>query len=368
MKLLIVVDDVFARGERVESDEFHAALEKRFECRPEARQYMSKDNPVDYCGLRFSVAENEKGDVYSIDQQVDIADFILTFGLENEKIRTTPIASIDLIASDFSIVSPDIASWYKRAVGKLNLFVQGTRWDIAFAVSLLSQFNHRPTVGAVLALKYLAGYLLYTHDFKMSGYRLRNDSITVWSDSSHNGTSKLHHISQTGTLVMLNGVPMKWRSCKQSKIADSPAAAEIFAAKDAVRDGRLSHWVAQEFGMCIPFPFDLNVDSNQTISFAGNTCAKSKLRGAIDMRMAFIQELRDDNIVRFQKVDTADNLSDIFTKCFKGPAFAKKFNNIANFQDLQLLGVDKKYSKYAYNCSTVQEPLRNNINIIICLD
>ena len=77
MKLLIVVDDVFARGEQVESDEFHNALEVRFECRPEARKYLSKNNPVDYCGLRFSIAEDEKGDVYSIDQQIDIADFII---------------------------------------------------------------------------------------------------------------------------------------------------------------------------------------------------------------------------------------------------------------------------------------------------
>ena len=87
------------------------------------------------------------------------------------------------------------------------------------------------------------------------------------------------------------------------------------------------------------------------------------------MRMAFIQELRDDNVVRFQKVDTANNLSDILTKCFKGPAFAKKFNNIANFQNLQFLEADKKYRNYVYNCSTTvqgpQEPLRNNIYIYI---
>ena len=120
-------------------------------------------------------------------------------------------------------------------------------------------------------------------------------------------------------MILLNGVPVHWRSNRQPVSADSPACAEIYALKEGVKDGRLFDWVAEEMGMSVSWPFVVQVDNKQAISFQQDTCINSKIRGSIDMRMEWVEELRDLKIVKTIHVSGEDNLADILTKCLKGP-------------------------------------------------
>jgi hypothetical protein len=136
----------------------------------------------------------------------------------------------------------------------------------------------------------------------------------------------------------LNGTPLHWRSNRQPSTADSPAVSEIYALKEGVKDGRLVQWVAEEMGIVTAYPFTVCVDNTQALTFQSDTCPNSKIRGSIDMREAWVKELRDLEIVATQYVEGVRNLADIFTKCFMGPAFRRLKKKIVDYQEASILG------------------------------
>ena len=109
----------------------------------------------------------------------------------------------------------------------------------------------------VASLKRIAGYLKSTIGFRVGGARplsLSGDRLEVYTDSDHHGDKLNGSRSQTGILVLLNGIPCHWRSNAQPKTADSPACAEIYALKDGVRDSRLFAWVREDSGVKAEWP------------------------------------------------------------------------------------------------------------------
>ena len=97
VKVLLWVDDLLVRGMRANTDAFHNALEERFECRDGARQYLSYDHHLEYCGLKMSITATDAGDLYSMDQSDDVATFLLDFGLDSEPVRTSPMSIMSLL-------------------------------------------------------------------------------------------------------------------------------------------------------------------------------------------------------------------------------------------------------------------------------
>ena len=66
--------------------------------------------------------------------------------------------------------------------------------------------------------------------------------------------------------------------------------------------------------MSVDWPLTVQVDSSAAVSFQRSTCLLSRIRGCIDMRDAWVQELRDKKVARTAKVVSASNLADGLTK------------------------------------------------------
>ena len=88
-------------------------------------------------------------------------------------------------------------------------------------------------MGTVKALRVIAGYLKGSIDFRVGGTRLLDvdDHFSIFTDSDHHGDKLMTSKSQTGVMVLRNGVPVHWRSNKQPTTVDSPACAEIYVAE-----------------------------------------------------------------------------------------------------------------------------------------
>ena len=93
----------------------------------------------------------------------------------------------------------------------------------------------------------------------------------------------------------------------------SLAAAEIFAASVALNELLHLGYVTSELGLDFPKPICLEVDNATAIVFSKDQVRRSKLRH-IDARMAWVEALRDDKLVKLIKVDTAENLADLNSK------------------------------------------------------
>jgi hypothetical protein len=335
-KVVLVVDDLLCRGSPTDTIKFHEELEgpDGFECSPASRKILTVDTEIDYCGLNLSM--KVKGDrvYYSIDQTEGLILMLDELGLSDQPIKSSPMPNMDLLLSDPTLLNDDDTTWCKSVLGQLHHYARGTRWDIAYTVSVLSQFCADPTVGTIKAIKYLAGYLNDNLQFDITVMRSESpDVFNYYTDANHYGKGR----SQTGVLILLNGAPLHWRSNRQPVTADSPAVSEIYALKEGVKDGRLVQWVAEEMGISTSYPFTVCVDNTQAISFQSDTCPNSKIRGSIDMREAWVKELRDLGVVATLYVDGNSNLADIFTKCFMGPKFKTLRSKIQDFQEASIL-------------------------------
>ena len=74
---------------------------------------------------------------------------------------------IQLCFRDPTVVVSELRTWCKSVSGALQYLARSTRWGISHAMSRLSQLNANPTQGMVDSIRYLAGYLRGTVDFKL---------------------------------------------------------------------------------------------------------------------------------------------------------------------------------------------------------
>ena len=65
----------------------------------------------------------------------------------------------------------------------------------------------------------------------------------------------------------------------------------------------------------VQYSLVVKVDNKQSKTFQEGTCIKSRLRGGVDMRDAWVQELRNLAKVRAQCVSAHRNKADMLTKC-----------------------------------------------------
>ena len=89
---------------------------------------------------------------------------------------------------------------------------------------------------------------------------------------------------------------------------------------------------AEEMGVGVTWPLVFQVDNEQSIVFQKATCLTSRLRGCIDMRWAWVQELRNQGKVTTKKVATEKNKADVFTKCLPAYKFKEAMRNILGDQ------------------------------------
>ena len=120
-------------------------------------------------------------------------------------------------------------------------------------------------------------------------------------------------------MILLNGVPVSWRSNKQPDTSISPAEAEIYALSEGMRDARHVSWIAEEMGMTVQWPLKVYTDSMQSKSFCDDYGVPSKLRGCFDRRDKWVLEMknRQEKGCVAEWVRGIDNKSDLLTKCFK---------------------------------------------------
>ena len=196
-------------------------------------------------------------------------------------------------------------------------------------MSRVAQTMGSPTAGTVAAIERIAGYIRGTSGFSLEGeYNTGGNKLISMCDSNHHGDSGLTTKSQTGVVILLNGVPVHWRSNKQPNTTNSPVESEVYALSVGVKDTRLQGWVLEELGADVSWPMLLHTDSGGAMSFKNDTCPTSQLRGCFDYRLQWVQEVRAADEIKIAMTTDKLNLSDIFTKCKGNKEFKYRVDQI----------------------------------------
>ena len=123
-----------------------------------------------------------------------------------------------------------------------------------------------------------------------------------------------HTKSRTGVIILLNDLPVFWRSNKQPDTSLSSAQAEVYALAEAARDVSLRFWIAEELLLQVTWPAIILVDNSSGIVFQQSMNPASKLKGVFDLRLNWVKELQNKDRIKAIKVDTKYNVADILTK------------------------------------------------------
>ena len=110
---------------------------------------------------------------------------------------------------------------YRKVVGKLN-YLTVTRPDIAYAVSVVSQFISTPTVKHWAALEQILCYLKKAPGLGILYSSQGHTRTECFSDVDWAG-SKFDRRSTTGYCVFFGGNLVAWKSKKQSVVSRSSA-------------------------------------------------------------------------------------------------------------------------------------------------
>ncbi|UYV67002.1 hypothetical protein LAZ67_4003628, partial [Cordylochernes scorpioides] len=125
---------------------------------------------------------------------------------------------------------------YRQTIGSLMYLMTGTRPDIAYAVSRVSQFMNNPGPSYWTAVKKIFGYLEATKNIGICfGGSSCTTSLIGFSDADFAGDLDTRK-STTGYVFMLNNGPISWCSQKQNCVSLSTTESEYIAASKATKE------------------------------------------------------------------------------------------------------------------------------------
>ena len=290
-----------------------------------AKQFDMKDLGEAAYILGIQIFRDRKNRTLSLSQASYIDKVMDRFSMQDCKRGQTPFRhGVSLSKDQSPKTAQEIEDMrkipYASAVGSLMYAMLCTRPDICFAVGVVSRFQSNPGPEHWIAVKHVLKYLRRTRNLMLT-YSGTDLTMTGYTDSDFQA-DKDSRKSTSGSVFILNGGAVVWRSIKQSCIADSTMEAEYVAACEASKE---AVWLRKFLKYLEVVP---NVDEPMTLycdnsgAVANSKEPRSHKRSKhIERKYHLIREIVQRGDVEVKKISTVDNLADPFTKALANKVF-----------------------------------------------
>ncbi|RVX20811.1 Retrovirus-related Pol polyprotein from transposon RE1 [Vitis vinifera] len=274
--LIVYVDDMVVTGNDPKE---RKALQNYL-----SREFEMKDlGPLKYF---LGIEVSRTSERIFLSQRKYALDLLQETGMSGCQPVNTPIEEGLKLCVEPNQVSTDKRR-YQRLVGRL-MYLAHTRPDLAYALSVVSQYMHNPReqhMNAVIRiLKYLKNApgkgILFAKNVDHQSIKVYTDAD--WADAVDDRQST------SGYFTFVSGNLVTWKSKKQNVVAHSSAKAEFRVACDIAHN---------------PVQHD-----------------RTK-HGKVDR--LFINEKLDEKIVELPNIRSEDQLADILTKVVSSQVFSK---------------------------------------------
>ena len=179
----------------------------------------------------------------------------------------TPIEQNHRIA-EYPDQAPTDKSRYQRLVGRL-IYLSHTRPDLAYAVSVVSQYMHNPSEDHMNAVIRILRYLKSAPGKGLVFRKYGNLKTTGYTDADWAGNITDRR-STSGYFTFVGGNLVTWRSKKQNVVARSNAEAEYRGMAQAVCELLWLRNLLKNLGYNQEQPMPLYCDNTTTIEIAHN--------------------------------------------------------------------------------------------------
>ena len=267
---------------------------------------LSQASYIDKVLARFSMQNSKKGQLLTRHGIV----------LSKEQWPTTPQEE-----EDMRRVS------YASAVGSLMYAMLCTRPNICYAIGIVSRYQSNPGLAHWIPVKHILNYLRRTRNYMLiySGADLNPIGYTDSNFMSDKDSRK----STSGSVFILGGGAVVWRSVKQSSIADSTMEVEYIAACEAAKEAVLlkKFFTDLEVVPNMDKPIVLYCDNSGAV--ANSKEPRSHKRGKhIERKYHLIREIVHRGDVDVMKIASQDNLVNPFTKKLPSKSFEGHLSGI----------------------------------------
>ena len=204
---------------------------------------------------------------------------------------------------------------YRRLVRKLNYFTV-TRPDIAYFVSVVSQYMSSSTVDHWAAVKQILCYLKGASGCGILYNNHGHNRIEGFSDLDWVG-SKEDRRSTLGYCVFVGRNLISWKSKKQSVVSRSSAGSKYRAMTQSVCEIMWLHQLLMEVGIKTSVLSKLWCDNQAALHIASNSVFHERTKH-IEIDCHFIREKIQLDLIFTGYMKTGEQLGDIFAKALSG--------------------------------------------------
>jgi hypothetical protein len=319
--LAVYVDDLLVAA-RVESGlrEVQRLIEERFTVR-----HMGV--PVYFLGMNVCYDREQRK--IKLDQHTYVQALLDQYREHLKGPRTLPMGCGVQLNREQGEVNPTELP-YSSLVGSLLYLAVCTRPEISFAVGTLSKFVAAPGEQHWSAAIDILGYLGAT---RMSGILLGEvqsgvqKGVLAYTDSDWaNDTDDRKSVS--GGAVFLDGNLVAWFSRKQNVVCTSSAEAEIHAMMEVLNVVRGVGGLVDELdGIFVSRKKGIPIILTDNQPGIDAVRARKAKRKHYDVKVKHLADSIEKGEFKLQKVATAVNVADIFTKALR----AVRFRSLARF-------------------------------------
>ena len=256
----------------------------------------------------------------NVSQEAYIDNILARFNLQEAKSYSSPLDPNVKLSKDQCPKTDEEKKAmekvpYRQAIRSLMWAAVATQPDIAFPVSLLSQFLenlgevHWNTVKQVL--KYLKG----TKDHKLT-LGLSQNGLVGYADADWALQDHRHSIS--AYVFQIDSGSISWNCQKQSIVALSSIEVEFITLTHAAKEALcLQHFITEVF-QPLEFPIQIYSDNQFTITIAYGNQMHAHTKH-FDIRLYFHRDTIENKKITLEHLPTKQMVADILTKGLPSP-------------------------------------------------
>jgi hypothetical protein len=313
--LIVYVDDMIITGDdKEEISRLQEELTTDFE--------MKNLGGLKYF-LGIEVARSREGIFLS--RRKYVLDVLTEVGMLECKPAYTPIVQNHRLG-EYPDQAPTDKGRYQRLVGKL-IYLSHTRPDIAYAVSVVSQFMHNPSEDHMDVVIRILRYLKASPGKGLMFSKNSHLKINGYTDADWAG-SILDRKSTSGYFMFVGGNLVTWRSKKQKVVALSSAEAEFRGMEKGLCELLWIKRLLTELEFTPTSKMELFCDNKSAIAISHDPVQHDRTNH-VEMDRHFIKENLEDKIIRFPFVKSEDQLADILTKAVSSKEFTTHLTSCA---------------------------------------
>ncbi|KAK3006834.1 hypothetical protein RJ639_015528 [Escallonia herrerae] len=272
--------------------------------------------------LGIEVSRSTQGIFLS--QRKYVLDLLAETGMLECKPADTPIVQNHGLREHQAQI-PTNKERYQRLVGKL-IYLSHTRPDIAFAVSLVSQFMHNPSKDHMNAVIRILQYLKSSPGKGLMFRKHHHLDIDGYTDADWVGNATDRR-STSGYFTFVGGNLVTWRSKKQNVVALSSAEAEFRGMAKGLCELLWLKGLLAEIGYSSKSSMNMFCDNKSAIQIAENPVQHDRTKH-VEVDRHFIKEKLEAKIIRFPFVKSEEQLADILTKAVSSKVFHNSLDKL----------------------------------------